>query len=377
MFFRVIVLSNTMKLLNRYIAGNLVFSFLFSLGIFTFVLMTGNAMRLVRLIAAGMQLSDFLGAMVYLLPYMFSFAIPMAALTASILVFGRMSADNEVTAMRASGISLYQVISPAVLLGVILTLFCAYLNIELAPKSKTLFERQRGKILEKDPLAVLNAGGWTNLGQFQIKVSNRSGDALSNIIILEWLPNGQLKQQTFAGEGHLQIDKATKQATLTLINAHTHHLEREPDGSDFRDVDIPSEEQVITFDLASLYEDGRQSWKLSNLTLVQLVDRLESAEMEGLSTMPIMVEIHKRMAFSFAAFAFIILAIPVGIRTSRRETFIGIAVSLVLVFAYYLFIIIAESLADRNDMRPIILMWTPNILFEILGAYLLHRTVRV
>jgi lipopolysaccharide export system permease protein len=301
----------------------------------------------------------------------------MAALTACILVFGRMSADNEVTAMRASGISLYQVISPAILLGVILTLFCAYLNIDLAPKSKNQFEKQRGKILEKDPLAVLNAGGWTTLGRFQIKVSNRSGSQLTNIIILEWLPNGQLKQQTFASQGHLDIDRESKQATLTLLKAHTHHLERDPGSNDLKDVDIPSEEQVISFDLASLYQNDQQSWKLSNLTLLQLVDRLETAEIEGISQMPIMVEIHKRMAFSFASFAFIILAIPVGIRTSRRETFIGIFVSLILVFAYYLFIILAESLADRNDMRPILLMWTPNILFEILGAYLLHRTVKV
>jgi len=365
-----------MKILHRYITGGLVVGFMFALGTFSFVLLTGNAMRLVRLLAAGMSLADFFVAVLLLFPYVLVFAIPMALLTANLLVFARMSAEREITAMRASGISLYQVISPAILFAVVLSLLCCYLNTELAPRSRYQLRLHQARVLQKDPLAILAEGTATDLDRFVISVQRREGTRLMMVSIAERLPDGRWKQLTRAREGRLEIDPQTQTAKLTLTGVITEVYIGDSDREAHTPRVIPGQEVVQEFDLASLFAQREAKKRLSDLTLFELVDEVHAPGRKPSQVMSALVETHKRMAFSLAGFAFVLLSIPVGIRASRRETAVGIALSLVLVFAYYLFIILAESMADNPAAHPIALVWTPNFLFEGLGLYLLHRTVQ-
>ncbi|MGZ8920664.1 MAG: LptF/LptG family permease, partial [Limisphaerales bacterium] len=128
-------------------------------------------------------------------------------------------------------------------------------------------------------------------------------------------------------------------------------------------------------DLAPLFR-GERKPKLSEMTLSQLIRERDEREAQGISNMPVRVQIHRQLAFSFACFAFTLVAIPLAIQAHRRETSIGIAIALGLVMVYYAFIIIGDALETKEHLQPHLILWFPNFLFQAIGASLLFRANR-
>ena len=89
-----------------------------------------------------------------------------------------------------------------------------------------------------------------------------------------------------------------------------------------------------------------------------------------------LMEAHQRMAWAAACFTFTMIGIPLGLKTSRRETSVGIAVSLGLAMVFYFFVVLANALKARPLLHPEAILWFPNLLFELLGLWMLWRVAR-
>ena len=124
-----------MKILRKYIIKEIIAMFLFSLVIFTFTLVVGNIIRLAELVInKGVDIRLVGKLFFYLIPFLLSYTIPMSILTSVLLVFGRLSGDNEIVAIRASGINIYRLSLPILVIGLLFSLFSVVLNNEIIPK---------------------------------------------------------------------------------------------------------------------------------------------------------------------------------------------------------------------------------------------------
>jgi lipopolysaccharide export system permease protein len=382
--------------LLRQVAASLVMTML----VFTFVLVVGSIMReLLPLVVSGEASFLLVGkAIALLIPFVFAFALPMAMLTSTVLVFERFSTDQELTAARASGVSLVSLSAPILILGLVLCGVSAAINMQIAPSCRVAYNDLRSDMKAALANVKLPEGEYVDFpptkpgeGYYTIYTRKNRNQNLQDVRVYE-VENETNSRTVLAPTGYLAVDTNSQQLVLTMTNATSFIL---PGGLSFFGA-----EATVVVDLKS---DSKSSVGISDMTFNQLQNELRkrsfsapiplntvtnsanqaAAKKSRLAqrtmvdfTEPIRIQIHKQVAFSFACFGFTLIGIPLGIRVQRRETKLGIFIALGLVAVYYTMQIIGQSLATHEQYAPHLLMWVPNLIFEAVGAVMLWRANR-
>jgi lipopolysaccharide export system permease protein len=330
-----------------------------------------------------------------LIPFVFSFALPMAMLTSTVLVFGRFSADQELTAARASGVSLISLAAPLLILSLFLCGVSAVINMQIAPACRVAYNGLRADM--KSALANFKLPeGYTDLPatkpgdpSYTIYVRKNRNQNLHDVMVYD--AEDETNSRTIiAPAGHFFLDVTNQELILILTNTTTHVS---PGDS----VVFGEEMRLVITNLASTVRGGIAT---TDMTFNQLQEELRKRSVSPAIplkmvtnaqigkkrklpqraladfTEPIRIQIHKQVAFSFACFGFTLIGIPLGIRVHRRETNVGIFVALGLVAVYYTIQVLGQSLAAHAQYAPHLLMWVPNLIFEAVGAVLLWRANR-
>ncbi len=386
-----------MKTLHAYLVRQILASLLMTVMVFTFVLLLGNALKeiLPLLVNRQMTFGVVAQAAALLVPFAWVFALPMGMLTATLLVFGRFSADQELTAVRASGISLLSVISPILLLSLALCALSALVNMEVGPRCRVAYTSILHNLRLDLSRAQLPEGRFIkDLPGYIFYAGRNRGGELEDIMV--WVLKDETNVVTFAraARGKLDMDADTRRFILHLYDCKTVDMRegRMIPGA-FAEVPLPLPEQnrpapfqpKISDMTSGQLWDELHSWEERlnapppgrNLTAEQLRERRRQLErLLGDPTSPIRFQIHQQVAFSFACFGFTLVGIPLGIRMHRRETNVGIGVARILVALYYSFIVLAQSLDRRPEFAPHLIVWLPNFIFQAVGAVLLWRANR-
>src|SRR4051812_13835114 len=317
----------------------------------------------------------------------------MGMLTATLLIFGRFSADQELTAVRASGISLLSLISPILLLSLALCGTSALVNLEIGPRCRVAYTSMLFRLKAELSSAQLPENRYIKEfpGYVFYVGKNRKGE-LQDLLVYQLArgTNG-VDMTTHAPRGKLEIDGVNKQITLYLYDAKSVIF---TDGKS-----KPGPMGDLTIELAMPQQKSSGRPKITDMTFSELWDELHEVEEQVNTpralnklgpeqlraaklemekqrkdlTSPIRVQIHRQVAFSFACFGFTLVGIPLGLRMHRRETNVGIGIALGLVAVYYSFILLGQAFDTRPELAPHLIVWLPNFIFQAVGTVLLWR----
>ncbi len=380
-----------MRTLHRYLTRQVLLALGMTVAVFTFVLLLGNVAREIfdLLVNRQASLAVVVEAIALLIPYVLVFALPMGMLAATLLVFGRFSADQELTAVRASGISLVALVTPVLVLSVLVSGLCAWLNLQVGPACRGAYKRLLYNLgVEKMDHLLTEDRFIDEIPGYIIYTRKIRGDQLEDVHFYK-LKNGEIIQRVTAPSGRYELDKAARKVSFILTNAILETRRSFTIGDTNNAAVTDSTQQVAErdqwdamrieefsppedIDLAPPKESQRPP-KLSEMSFIQLREEIRTLNDRGVDLTPALVQLHRQVAFSFASLGFTLLGIPLGIRAHRRETSAGIALALVLVLIYYSFIILGQSLETRPELAPHLIVWIPNFLFQLAGGVLLWR----
>lgn len=367
-----------MKLIDRFISRELLINLSLAVAVLSLVLVVGNIFRklLPLLVNHDVPVEYLLTFIAYVLPFSLIFTIPWGLLTAILLVFGRLSADNELVALRSNGVSIQRICVSLAVVALVCTGICLWLNVQVAPAAQQKLRTTVLDLATRNPMALF--GSDQVMDQFpgrKIYVGKKEGNKLENIIVFEMNEAHMPMKVTHARTGVLEVDLPNQQILMRLYDARYQQRD-DADPFDLRRVrdGIYMAEGTLPISLEDLYEKEKKRPSRSAMSLEQLMEQLKSKDQSEQSSSR--TEINKRFSFPFSCLAFALIGVPLGITAHRRETSMGYLLSLVVAFFYFLFIIFADTLRGNSQVHPELLVWFPNVLFLAIGFVLFRRLAR-
>ncbi len=358
-------------IIHRYIFMEMLPTFLVSLLIFTFIFLITNLLQLMELIInKGVDILDVIKIFLFFSPTFLVFTLPMSLLLAVLLSFMKLSAMNEITAMKSSGISLYQLLPPVIFFSTIIYLLTSFTAIYLHPRAEhaqrdLLLRLSRSKAHIALKQQVFN-DEFPGMVIYASKVST-DGTRLQDVFIYDERDE-EITSNIIAQRGEILSEEKTGHIMIRLFDGEIHRLSR--------DYNVVETIKFDTYDLAldTTGMAGRSRRKKSLLEmglreLKQLADSLpDGSRKKNL----VLLEYHKKFSLPFACLVLGLIGVPLGIQSYRATRSWSVILGVAIFLIYYIFLTIAWSLGKSGLFSPVILMWLPNFIVGVSAIILTH-----
>lgn len=378
-----------MNLIHRHIFANVVLTCAAAVGMFAFVLLLGSALKdlLGHVLAGQLAIGTLVQLIALTIPVVVSYALPMGMLTGVLLVLGRMSSDREVTALRASGLSIAWLSAPILLcalLGVVLNLA---INFQFMPLAKVAYETELASAIRQNPLSFIIPKTFIrDFPGYVIYAGDKKDSVLKDFWFWELDGKQRVKRFVRAETGRVEFNEKKNQLILTLEHAQV-EVRDEKDPENFSEARGAASADELPFVLSLDKIAGgssvhvKQKW----LTFDQLMQEwhrlsrsdpaVTAAEREN-QRMRVQITIHEKFATAFSVLSFALVAIPLGIKVSRKETAANLGMGVAMAMAYYFGTIVIGWFDTHTALRPDLLMWLPNLAFQGVGLAMFYRIDR-
>jgi len=382
--------TNQMNLLHRHIFANVFLTCAAAVSLFGFVLMLGNVMKdiLPYVLSGQLGIDTTIRLTALMVPFVTYYALPMGMLSGVLLVLGRMSADREITAMRASGLSVAWLSAPIIFLALLGVGAGLLINFQFMPVARLTYLREKAEAVRENPLNFIVPK--TFIRDFPgvvLYVGEQDGGRLKDFWLWELDAQNRVRRFARADAGRLDFDEAGNKLVLTLEQAQA-EVRDEKDPEDFANVHGSAAWEHATFDLPLSRIAGGENpakRKLKLLTFPQLMaewarlkqpDPAVTKDEQAKLLMRVQMTIQEKFSMAFAVLSFALIAIPLGIKVSRKETSANLGLGLLLALGYYFASIMAGWLDNHPELRPDLVVWLPNIVFQGIGLWLFYRVDR-
>jgi len=357
-------------LLYSYLATEILAPFFAS-----FVIMNG-VFFLVKLIPflnlvleLNIGLSDFVRLFSYLFPNMFLYSIPMAAMLGVIIGFSRLSNDTEILAFKASGIGIYHVLPPLVVLAFIISLITGYFSIMLIPSGDKAMQQMMYQLAkEKIDKGIKERAFTEALGDLVVHVD--SIDKQSGIWNNVWVSDmrgREIPAITMAQSGMMKTNIDEMLVTLILINGNTHMPEQASAQT------VSFDRYVINIPLKPLSRAPNFKSR-GTMTMGELLQKADEKGRDTLQGRTYHTEFHKRLVLPVGCLILSLLGMPLGLQAGPGRRAIGIPFGLSLYILYYVLFSMSRNMANSGSFPVPLVMWMPNTVFTILALVFIYRS---
>lgn len=392
-----------MKTIDRYILKQLISVTFLGVLSLTMLLLLGQLFKELHtlLVESGAPPTIVIDFILQVIPFSLTFSVPWGFLTAVLLVYGRLAADNELTSMRMAGLSLWRLSAPAIGMGIALSALCYYINIEVAPKGKNAMSELVMKAAMDNPRNLLNSSqSVTKLDKVQLYIEHREGDDLKGLHVYpveKGLDMGSDFDAIHAESATIgEFDPKTRLLQLTLKNAR---IERS--GGPLTDmpaiavmplrIHIPIKNQRKL--KPNRFTNSEISYVLEHIETTLLLDMADIERYaDNAAVHPVFpcasqlwAEVRKdvnyydamrhkknllafqtegvqRASFACACLVFSLIGVPLAITARRKDTSTGFAIGILVAAVYFMALVFCELSRKSSGMTPYIVLWLPNVL---------------
>lgn len=361
-FFR----SRFPGILDRYIIRRYLFIFflVFTAFISVFVIVTFFE-RIDRVYENQKSLILFLNYLLYKLPEFIHYSLPVAVLTASLLTFGLMAKFNEVIAAKACGISIYRLIVPIVIMGILAGLLSFYLQENILPASNKKQEQLWNVINNIPPRTYTHPDQRWIMGKnrnriYNFKVFDPISSTFGQLSVFDIdLKKWTLQKRIWAEKAYLKRD------SLVLLEAWMREFEQGLPVS-YRETEraeiIPVEEKSY------FIKEKKDPEQMSYQELGAYINEIEKLDF---ATTRLKVDLYYKISFPFACLIMTLLAIPFAFTMGKKGALVGLGLSIVIAMVFWGAIGVFKSFGYVGQLSPILAAWGPNILFGLGALYLI------
>jgi lipopolysaccharide export system permease protein len=418
-----------------YITREAMTPFVMALVVIMFVFLLQFLMRFIdKIVGKGLDLWTILQLIAFNLAWMVVLAVPMAVLVACVMAFGSLAASNELTALKAAGVSLGRMIFPVLVLGILIAAFDLQFNNNVLPDANHRAKDLMSDIQRKKPTLAIEPGRFTDDDEIpgysilaRRAVPNTSD--LEDVTIYDHSQPSEIKVMT-AEKAHLAFTSDFRNIILTLKQGEVHQTQAQAPADYRRGRFSTYIVQVPTsgYDFMRQGESERSDRELSANDLMRYVHNRDTVLHKQIAAMQqhvhtyaedltspkpptgqlqadlrtimktgfqsrlmtvqndllmidqtdndidsYMVEVHKKYAIPVACIIFVLIGVPLGALAKRSGVGAGVGLSIGFFVLYWIFLIGGEKLADRAVITPFWGMWGGNILLALVGVYLTWR----
>ncbi len=361
-----------MRILTRYILREVTAHSLIGVAIFTFVLFTRDLGRILELVVrASAPLPSVAEIFFFTVPLALTYTIPMSVLVGILIGLSRLAADSEITAMRASGVGVWQFLRILSIFVVGAWALALINGLYVAPRSQAalgrLEDRLKGSQVSFEVQPRVFYEGFPKLVLYVQDVQNAQGAAVWKGVFMADLSDATNPKITLAKEG-IVVSEGPDRLHLHLIDGSAHETDpNQPDRyqvSTFQQTDIP-------IDLPSTENKPDESIPATLMETGALLEKARRSD--PVSARWYLIEFHRRLALPTACLVLALVGIPLGLSSKKSGKSGGFVLTILLVFAYYVVSLIGVSLARQGTVSPWFGAWLADFAFLGLGVFLLWQ----
>lgn len=368
---------NRRKTINLYILREIAVPFAMILFILTFVLLMGKIVQLMDLMVnKGVSIIDIAKLITFLMPSFLIFTIPISLLISVLMGMGRLSGDNEITVLKASGVSLYQLSQPVLFASLLAFLLTALVSFFLVPggnyaTKKLIFNIVKEKASVGIKEKVFN-DDFKGILIYADKIPSH-GEFLEGVIIND---SRMIKEPStvIAQKAYLISDPKRMTITLRLENGSSHVVDASL--KYYRKMDFGTYDVLLDIESSMADEMKAKTKSSTEMSVFELISQIGRTGLEDSVVRELSIELNKKMTIPLSCIFFGIIGLPLAITAQRSVRSRGFIIGFIIVLAYYLIQIGGEALAEMGKIPPAAGTWAPNFIFGTLGTYLFIMKAR-